>query len=92
VRPVKIEIEAKTEIEAMMGIGAGPANRAGRDRRATRGGRDALATRAEMDALATRGDEVRPHHVQQGSIALRTPIPEQRDASETNELTGNFRF
>jgi hypothetical protein len=60
-----------------MEIGAGPAIRAGRDRLATRGGRDALATRAGRDALANRGDKVRPHHVQQESIALRTAVLEQ---------------
>jgi hypothetical protein len=43
----------------------------------TRGERDVLATKAGMDVQATRADKVRPHHVQQGSIALRTPRLEQ---------------
>jgi hypothetical protein len=61
----------------MMEIGAGPANRVEKDRLANRGGRDARATRAGRDVLANRGDKVRPHRVQQESIALRTPILEQ---------------
>jgi hypothetical protein len=32
--------------------------------------------RAERDALANRADKVRRHHVQQESIALRTPVLE----------------
>jgi hypothetical protein len=61
----------------MMEIATAPETRGERDVLATKAGMDVLATKAGMDVQATRADKVRPHHVQQGSIALRTPRLEQ---------------
>jgi hypothetical protein len=39
----------------------------------------------------TRLEEVMTNHVRQESIAIQTPVREKRVASETNDLSGNFR-
>src|SRR5208282_4390719 len=55
----------------------------------TRHSRTEIGTGTEI-ATATRTgiDKIRPFHVRQGSIPIQTT--EQRVASETNDLTGNF--
>jgi len=45
----------------------------------------------EQNGPTTRLEEVMTNHVRQESIAIQTPVREKRVASETNDLSGNFR-
>ncbi len=75
------EIGAAQDTQETRGNKARPETEVGRDTPETRARRDGPATRAKRDAPATRVYKVRPRHVQQESIAIRTTILEERVVS-----------
>jgi len=81
-RRARPEIRAVTQISAGRKIKDGPTNK---------GVANEQRGADEQKRATTRLEEVMTNHVRQESIAIQTPVREKRVASETNDLSGNFR-